>query len=285
MVNEAFYQKVLWLELKAKILDAPAYNQTIHSRIQRENCLRILEAGSGSGAFTSMLLELAPADCRLVGFDYDEDLVQYATEAFANDSRVRMFRQDLYAIDDDEILRGNFDLVAGQALLEHTDLIGALEILAGLVRPGGMIYFPMNYDSPSILEPGWPDEHVDQSIFNCFDRYAIEGQKYGNRKCGDSRCGRHLWHACRRVGLIPLNLANSDWLLYPKCEGYSEDEKRTLELLIDFFAEASLDQRIPEGERLSASVVEEWRRGRRQQIDNNELLFICRQNTILAQRP
>lgn len=285
-MDEAFYRQVLWLELKARVLDAPAYDTSMHTRIQREKCSRILEAGAGSGAFTSLLLrEFASADCRLVGFDYDEELVQYAAKAYVDDSRVRMCRQDIYAIEDDEILRGSFDLVAAQAFLEHTDLIAAIEILADLVRPGGLLYFPMNYDTPSILEPGYVDEQVDSSIFRNFDRYAIEGQRYGGRQCGDSRCGRHLWHACRQVGLVPLALANSDWLLYPQHEGYGEDEKKTLAMLIDIFADASLDKRIPEAERLTVSIVEAWRSERRRQLDDNELLFICRQNTILAQRP
>ncbi len=285
-MDEAFYRRVEWLELKAKVLDAPAYNTSMHERIHREKCLRILEAGAGSGAFTSLVLrELAPADCRLVGFDYDEDLVQYAAKAYADDTRVRMCRQDIYALDDEEILRGCFDLVVGQAFLEHTDLLAALEILADLVRPGGLLYFPMNYDTPSILEPGSADEQVDHGILLSFDRYAIEGQRYGGRLCGDSRCGRHLWHAVRKVGLIPLVLANSDWLLYPRHGGYCKDEKTTLAILIDIFADANLKERIPEGERLSVSVVEDWRSERRQQLENNELLFICRQNTILAQRP
>jgi SAM-dependent methyltransferase len=280
--DKQHYQSRRWLELKGDILDPPAYSEAMHERLRGASIERVLEAGAGTGVFTERLLRLLEPR-RLVGFDYDESLVADAVARFADDPRVRVIQQDLYHIADPEIKAGGFDLVAGQALLEHTATAEALPILAGLTRPGGWLYFPMNYDSPLMFEPAF-DQQLDDRILANFE-YVLDHQDYGGRICGDSRCGRHLWQSCRAAGLTPVEFTSADWVLWPRNGRYSGRELETLEFLIAIVADENLKPIIPADRAIDRRTIETWRQHRLAQARDHELAFICRQNSILAQRP
>lgn len=282
-----FYQQIQWLDLKATILDEPAYSSSIHDHLRGAGIRTVLEAGMGTGLFTEKLTHLLNPN-KLIGFDIDDNLVARAAERFGGRPQVRAIQQDLYRITDEEISAGGFDLIAGQALLEHTDLPVALAKLRDLTKPGGLLYFPMNYDSPWILEPRLDS---DDRILDIFNRHGIENQQFGDYRCGDSCCGRHLWHACQSAELNVLEIANSDWILYPRGGGYDIDQIEILNILIGFFSDPDLHRLAFDRDGRDERELDEWQSElrrwsevRRRQAANHQLVFICRQNSVLAQR-
>lgn len=82
-----------------------------------------------------------------------------------------------------------------------------------------------------------------------------------------------------------IDFATSDWLLYPKGEGFSDEEKEILYMLLDFFYDANRKENIPASRRIGAKVLEDWRIARFRQIEDNRLVYICPQTSILVRNP
>lgn len=113
----------------------------------------VLEAGSGAGRFTEILLE---AGARVVSFDYSS-----AVEANWRNNGARgellLFQGDIYDIPFDD---GTFDFVFCYGVLQHTpDPARAFEALLSKVRPGGRlsvdyyrkIPYPTAFSTPKYL--------------------------------------------------------------------------------------------------------------------------------------
>ena len=92
---------------------------------------RVLEAGSGSGRFTQVLLD---AGAETVSFDYSAAV--YANrENNGHDPRLTLFRGDIFDI---PFAPGSFDRVVCIGVLQHTpDPERACHSLVRMVRPGG----------------------------------------------------------------------------------------------------------------------------------------------------
>lgn len=113
----------------------------------------VLEAGSGAGRYTEILLE---AGARVVSFDYSS-----AVEANWRNNSARgellLFQGDVYDIPFDD---GTFDFVFCYGVLQHTpDPARAFEALFSKVRPGGKISvdyylktpYPSAFSTPKYL--------------------------------------------------------------------------------------------------------------------------------------
>ncbi|HZX00623.1 MAG TPA: class I SAM-dependent methyltransferase [Bacilli bacterium] len=91
----------------------------------------VLEAGSGSGRFTQVMLD---AGARVVSFDYSAAVVANAANN-AGAERLTLFRGDIYRI---PFAPGTFDRVVCLGVLQHTpDPEASFHALARMVRPGG----------------------------------------------------------------------------------------------------------------------------------------------------
>ena len=278
---KAFYRKIRWLELKAKILDEPAYSRIIHRELSGRAFKRVLECGTGTGKFIGKLEEFVTFDS-LVAFDIDPDLVAEARKVFGSSKDMTFHVQDLYHLDPD-IISGGFDLIAGQAFLEHTDPHEAVTILKRMLNPGGFMYFAHNYMSPTLFEPCF-DKRLDEKIVENFDEYSIENQDFNGKICGDSKCGRRIFHVLHDAGLEIMHFASTDWLLSP-LKRYTEDEKEILRIIIDFFYEANRGPSVPRPKRVDPKTLDAWKADRYDQIERNRLIFICPQTSILARAP
>lgn len=277
----AFYQEDRWLYLKSRILDQPSYSKVIHDELVKHKFKRVLDCGTGAGDFVKILETWIDFDT-LVGFDINPELIEKAKQKFARSKKKVGFHvHNLYNREAGRKWK-DFNLVTGQALLEHTDMDVAIPILKGFSTPGGLLYFPHNYMSPTMFEPVF-DTTIDLAVVHNFDRFSIENQMFEGRVCGDSQCGAKLFNTFKDFGFEVLHFEMSSWLLYPKGkEGYTSDEREVLEMMVDFFYEANKSPSIPLSKRIHPIILEEWKKVRLQQIDDNQLVYICPQTSILV---
>lgn len=280
----AFYQEDRWLYLKSKILDRPSYCKTIHNELVKRKFKRVLDCGTGAGDFVETLQSWIDFDT-LVGFDINPELIEKANLKYAKSKKNIAFHvHNLYNRESGRKWK-DFDLVTGQALLEHTDMDVAIPILKGFSKPGGYLYFPHNYMSPTMFEPVF-DTTIDMTIVHNFDRFSIENQLFEGRVCGDSQCGAKLYNIFRDFGFEIIHFEMSSWLLYPReKDGYTDEEKEVLEMMVNFFYEANKSPSIPLSKRIHPIILEEWKKMRLQEIDDSQLVYICPQTSILVRNP
>jgi trans-aconitate methyltransferase len=265
-------------------LDKPSYSKAIHAKLTRRKFKRILDCGTGAGDFVKILDQWMDFES-IVGFDRNPDLIEKAKNAFAQSQKDISFHvHNIYDREGRDKFK-DFDLVTGQAFLEHTDMDVSVPILKQFSKPGGWLYFPHNYTSPTMFEPVF-DNAVDRAIVTNFDRFSIENQYFEGRVCGDSQCGAKLFNVFKKHGFEVVLFDTTDWLLYPKGKkGYGDEEREVLEMLVDFFYEANKEPRIPQSRRIQPLILEEWKKTRLQQIDDNLLVYICPHTSILARTP
>lgn len=280
----AFYQVDRWLYLKSKLLDQPAYSREAFHLLSKRGYRRALDCGCGVGDFVRVMMDNNIHFDELHAFDIDETLINLARQEFKPHPGFTFHVHNLYNDEANKQFR-DFDLVTAQALLEHTNMEKALPILKSYSKPGGLLYFPHNYTSPTMFFPVF-DNAIDSAIIENFDRYAIENQVFEGEVCGDCHTGGKLFNIFRDNGFEILLFASSDWLLYPKGpDGYSDEEKEILYILLDFFYDANKNEQIPKSRRVSANYLEDWRIARFRQIEDNQLVYICPQTSILVQNP
>lgn len=128
-------------------------SQSLRAMLDRDDLagLSFLDVGSGSGLFSLAARRLGAA---VVSFDYDPESVacaQYLRQQYqTDDPDWRVESGD--ALDQDYLAGlGRFDVVYSWGVLHHTgDQWRALANVAGLVRPGGLLYIALYNDQ------GWP---------------------------------------------------------------------------------------------------------------------------------
>lgn len=283
MIMSAFYQVDRWLHLKRKILDQPAYRQEFFDILSKPKFNRVLDCGCGAGDFVKVMMEKGISFKEMVGFDIDAQLIDIANRNFSDYPNIDFQVHNIYDLESNRPFH-DFDLVTAQALLEHTNMSKAIPILRSFIKPGGYMYFPHNYMTPTMFLPVF-DNSIDRAIIQNFDRFSIENQVFEGEVCGDSRCGAKLFNIFKEMGFEVLHFATSDWMLYPKVHGYTDEEKEILYMLLDFFYDANKEPRIPMSRRIDNKILENWRVERFRQIEENLLVYICPQTSILVRNP
>ena len=264
------------MELKAKILDAPAYSREIHDELLGREFNHVLDCGTGTGLFVKKMQEVIKFNS-LKAIEINKKLVKEARKNFAGSRNIEFIQKDFYDLSKEEIPEKKFDLIMGQAFLEHTDIERALPIIKSLSQPGGYLYFAHNYMSPTIFDPHLP---IDKLIVSNFD-FNIDNQNYEGIICGDSRNGAKLYTIFSKYEFEVLKYVNTSWLLYPRQGKYSEEEKEILRMLVNIFYDAGKKEDTLLPNRVDDSVLDDWKLIREKQIEENELVFICPQTSIL----
>jgi hypothetical protein len=173
-----------------------------------------------------------------------------------------------------ETTRERYDLLIAQAFLDLVDISEAVPALMRSLVPGGLFYATLNFDGVTILEPEL-DPAFDAEIMARYHR-DMDERDIDGKPSGDSRTGRHLFIPLMEIGEI-LAAGASDWVVYPRLEGYPDEEAYFLACILHFFENALQDDPDLDQARFKA-----WLRQRKHQIERLELVYIAHQLDILV---
>ncbi len=103
------------------------------------NCVRILDAGCGTGVGTEYLVHLNP-EAEVIGMDLSAGALAVATERCQRSGADRVSFHNLSIYDVDQI-PGEFDLINCVGVLHHMpDPIRGIQALAAKLKPGGILH-------------------------------------------------------------------------------------------------------------------------------------------------
>lgn len=291
-----------------RTVDDRALNRVVLERLEGElenrragRPLRILEIGMGVGTMIQRLVEWRILrNGEYTAIDAEAGNIAYALEmipAWASRNGLTCavdghymhlsgsdvnLHCNLQAVDLFDFLRRAssgelYDLVIANAFLDLVDVPGTLPRIAGLLPPGGLGYFSINFDGLTLFEPEI-DPQLDAHILALYHRSMDERSMRGERS-GDSRTGRRLFHWLQQCGMQVLAGGASDWMIHPVDGKYIRDEAYFLHFILHFF-ENSLSFH-PD---LDRRAFTHWLEQRRGQIERGELLYIAHQMDYLAQK-
>lgn len=280
--------------------------------------LRVLEVGGGIGTMVERLVEwglLAPIDpdgrrgrtgrsakqASITMLDVDVDNVaearrrlrRWATEREfgvddGGEQRLLFRRADLALALELEAIdlldfatreRGRFwDLLLAHAVLDDVDIAATLAALLPLLERGGLFYFSITFDGTTTFQPEI-DRALDDQIETLYHR-AMDRRELGRPRTGGSRAGRRLFHLARGVGAEVLDMGASDWVVFPRSDGYAADEAYFLHYIVHTMEDALSGHPELDPERFA-----DWIALRHAQIEGNELVYIAHQLDLLGRVP
>ncbi len=254
----------------------------VASALASDRPVRVLEVGAGIGTMVERCVEWglfagSGFDVDYTAIDSEESNVEVARRRLAHLTsggekglRVRLEEANLYEFAARRENRQRFDLIIAHALLDLLHLPTALPGLLGMVRPGGLFYFSINFDGATLFLPE-VDAGLDGRIEALYHR-SMDTRVTDGRPSGDSRTGRRLFHALRGCGAEVLAAGSSDWVVHPVGGAYRADEAYFLGCILHF-VESTL-RGHPE---LDAREFEEWLAVRRRQVGGGALVYVAHQ--------
>ncbi len=254
----------------------------VDGELMSDRPLRVLEVGAGIGTMVERVVEWglfagSGFDVDYTAIDSEESNVEVARRRLAHLTSsdeaglwVRLETADLYDFAAKQENRQRFDLIIAHALLDLLHLPTALPSLLGMVRPGGLFYFSINFDGATLFLPE-VDTGMDGRIEALYHR-SMDTRVTDGRPSGDSRTGRRLFHALQACGAEVLAAGSSDWVVHPVGGAYRADEAYFLGCILHF-VESTL-RGHPE---LDAREFEEWLAVRRRQVGGGALVYVAHQ--------
>ena len=283
-----------------KTVDDRALNATVWARLAeeidlKEKKLDVLEIGMGTGTMLERLLErrvllraaytgldaqvenIRAAQINLPNWSAQQGLTYDSVEGTIRlhgdgvDIECCLISQDLYDFLDGVNRNRQWDVLLANAFLDLVDVAATLPRLAGLLRPGGLAYFSINFDGLSIFEPA-VDAHLDKAVLDAY--HSSMDRREGG---GSSQTGRTLFSWLQKAGFQVLAAGASDWVVFPGPDGYSGDEKYFLQHILHF-----VETTLQNPSDLPPERVQEWLALRRQQLEQEQLVYIAHQLDFLA---
>ena len=123
-----------------------------------------------------------------------------------------------------------YHLLLAHAFLDLFHLPAIVPAVLGLLNPGGLFYFTINYDGETIFEPV-VDPALDDALRRAYDR-SMDERIVGGEASGDSEAGRHLHHVVTACDAEVLGLGSSDWVVFPRSGDYPADEQYFLRSIL-----------------------------------------------------
>lgn len=163
-----------------------------------------------------------------------------------------------------------FDALVGQAFLDIIPLESGLTALFTALKPGGVFYFPINFDGISALIPTI-DQARDALVEELFHR-SMDDRNGG--RTGGSHTGRQLLDVLPAVGARIEAVGASDWIVRPTADAnrYPDSEKYFLQCILKF-----MQKELLSSGQLSAVEIADWYNQRSAQLNNYELNYIAHQ--------
>ncbi len=260
--------------------------------------VRVIELGSGIGTMAERLLgrqllrrfnytgiEAQPGLARLAprrlaawarrhGYSADEGRDHLMLRRREQEARLRFIAAD--ALRTAPRRRQTADLLMAHAFLDLLHLPTALPPLLGMLRPGGVFHFSLNFDGVTAFEPAI-DPALDDAIERLYQR-TMDERRVGGRPSGDSRTGRHLIGAVKAAGAHVLAAGASDWVVVPVRGRYPNDEAYFLHFIIH-----TLDRALHHHPELDPRQFARWIERRHRQIERGELVYIAHQLDLFGQ--
>ena len=160
------------------------------------------------------------------------------------------------------------DLLVANAFLDLVDVANVLPPLLRLVVPGGLFWFPINFDGETIFEPQHPDDALLMKIYH---RSMDQRVRYG-RPAGDSRTGRHLFRHLVDAGATVLAAGGSDWVVHATGGRYEADEEYFLHHIVH-----TIDEELERHREIDPRTLARWVELRHGQARRGELIYIAHQ--------
>ena len=300
------YSFIRYLAAK-KSVDDRALNRHVWGRLVQNLTravptapLRVLEIGAGIGTMFERMLEwelLYNADYTAIdsqsenivhvhrrlprwadthGFDCQEvapncwNLVSQERHVVA-----RFEDCDLFQFIARETSQHEWDLLVAHAFMDLMDIPLTLQQLTKLLVPGGLVYFTVNFDGATILEPQIDpelDEHIQKLYHQTMDQRVTNG-----RPSGDSRAGRHLFEHLQHSGIQVLGAGASDWVVFPELNKYPDDEAYFLHFIIH-----TIQQALSGHPQMDSTRFTDWVNERHAQVERGQLVYIAHQLDFLG---
>lgn len=168
------------------------------------------------------------------------------------------------------------DLLLAHAFMDLVDIPATLPLLTQSLKPGALLYFTINFDGATILEPTI-DKAFDAHIEGIYHRTMDERITNG-KPSGDSHTGRHLFHQMKTANIHTIDAGSSDWVIIPHHGSYPHDEGYFLHFIVNTMHSALRDH--PDIDR---PRFEQWIATRHAQIEQGELVYIAHQLDYLGE--
>jgi hypothetical protein len=168
------------------------------------------------------------------------------------------------------------DLILAHAFMDLVNIPFTLPQITATLRPGTLLYFTINFDGATILEPTLDpifDAHVEQLYHRTMDERITNG-----KPSGDSHTGRHLFHQMKTANIHVLDAGSSDWVVIPHQGIYPHDEGYFLHFIVNTMYGALHNHPDMDSQRF-----QQWITSRHAQIERGELVYIAHQLDYLGE--
>ncbi len=158
------------------------------------------------------------------------------------------------------------------------DLVNPADVVprfCKLIRPGGLLYLTLNYDGETILLPSI-DRELEKRVMQLYNQ-SMDDRVIHGKKAGDSQTGRHLLLHLKNSGAEILAAGSSDWVVFPRSDGYNENESYFLHFIVH-----TIFKELKGHDSLDRRKFGSWVAQRHSQIEKGELIFIAKQMDVLA---
>jgi hypothetical protein len=289
------YPYSVYLAAKRSV-DDRALNRRVLGELRRllpPGPLRVLEVGAGLGTMVARLLDwqvISGGEYTLL--DVDRRLLLDSRTWLCDWAGSRGLRTDLVP-DGLRIgeLRVRFveaeiagylaegkgepvDLVIANAVLDLVDVPAVLPGLLALLVPGGLYWFPINFDGESVFQPDHP---ADGAVLELYHR-SMDGRVRHGRPAGERRTGRHLFGHLQAAGAPALASGSSDWVVHAGPDRtYPDDEAAFLDVILQTIEDELTNRDCP--------GLADWLTARRRQLDRGELVYIAHQLDFAGRWP
>ncbi len=168
-----------------------------------------------------------------------------------------------------------WDLLVANAFLDLIDVPSTFPLLFSCLEKKALVYFTINFDGISILEPQI-DAELDKQILNLYHRTMDKRQKNA-RSSGDCQTGRHLFSNLRKVGVKILDAGASDWCVFPIGNSYPDEEAYFLHFILN-----TIHRALENCPKLRPDRLRDWIEARRIQVEKGELIYIAHQLDLVG---
>lgn len=200
---------------------------------------------------------------------HDDGAIRIVSQAGV-DIRVEFVNDDIFDYINSMADGQKFDALLSNAFLDLIDIKSQLPSIMGLLKPGGVYCFTINFDGATVFQPE-TDPELDARIERLYHQ-TMDDRITKGAKSGDSRAGRHLFNHLVSNGCSVLEVGASDWVVAAVDSRYRHDEEYFLRFIVETVGAA-----LKNNPDVSGDELNNWLEIRRGQIRRHELFYMAHQ--------